>query len=84
MELGLISFRKSLEVFSEDALAEKYCKMEKYENVENDALDVYKYVTVGTVGQQKYEKLHHNLQMDCHIEEDEKANMIKLVDIRVL
>lgn len=57
--------------------------MEGYNNVENDAFDVYNDATAGTAGKQKHEEPRNNLQMVCHIKEEKEADRNQLVDMGV-
>ena len=57
--------------------------MEGYDDVENDAFDAYNDATTGAAGGQEHEEPRHNLQMVCHIEEEEEADRNQLVDMGV-
>ena len=57
--------------------------MEGYNDVENDAFDAYNDATTGAAGGQEYEEPRHNLQMVCHVEEEEEADRNQLVDMGV-
>ena len=57
--------------------------MKRYNDVENDAFDVYKNATTGAAEGQKYKEPRHNLQMVCLIEKEEEADRNQLVNIGV-
>ena len=83
MESSLILFQVNLEVISDSAEADRWCKMEGYNDVENDAGDAYPhYATAGTAGQE-HEEPQYNMQMVRHIEEEENADRSELIDMGV-
>ena len=57
--------------------------MEVYNEVENDAGDAYPYdATAGTAGHE-HEEPGYNMQMVCHIEEEENADRDELIELGV-
>lgn len=83
MESSLILFQLNSEVISDSAEADRWCKMEGYNDVENDAGDAYPHdASVGTAGQE-LEEPQYNMQIVHHIEEEENVDRNKLIDMGV-
>lgn len=61
MKTGFISSWVTLEVILQSSEAERYCAMEGYNKVKNDACDTYKDATDGIAKEQELEKPHHNM-----------------------
>lgn len=59
--------------------------MEIYNKVENNAIDMYLCdTTTARSAGYKYSKSDHNIQMVCHIEEEENVKRIELIDMGFL
>lgn len=73
-----------MKVISGSVEAKRWSKIEVYNEVENDAGDVYLYnPSAKTAAGHEYKEPDYNMQMVFHIEEEEDANRGDLIDIGV-
>lgn len=62
-----------------------WSEMEMYNEVKNDAGDAYLYdaTTDAETAREKYNKLDYNMQIVCHMEEEENAKISDLISMKV-
>ena len=67
MESSLILFQVNSEVILASAEADKLCKIEEYNNVENDVDNAYLHNATIRTEEQEHEKPKYKIQMVHHI-----------------
>lgn len=83
MEPSCLSFLKSLEVILGGIEVERDCKMEEYNDSENDAYNAYDAYDIIIGERQAFKEPQHQLRMLRHLEKVDKTDRNQLMKMKV-